>query len=105
MGGSLNADPSYNLGICIMDTQETKAIRRELTGKVVSNKMTNTVVVEVERKVLHPKYKKYVRKSNKYHAHDESNECQINDEVVIRESRPLSKLKRWTVVERRAYNN
>jgi small subunit ribosomal protein S17 len=97
--------PSYNLGICIMDTQENKVMRRELTGKVVSNKMTKTVVVEVERKVLHPKYKKYVRQSNKYHAHDETNECQINDEVVIREARPMSKLKRWTVVERRNHNN
>ena len=85
-----------------MDTQENKSRRRELSGKVVSNKSNKTVVVEVERRVLHPKYKKFVRKSTKYHAHDEENTCQLNDVVVIRESRPLSKLKRWVVVERRA---
>ena len=83
-----------------MDTQESKSRRRELSGKVVSNKSNKTVVVEVERRVLHPKYKKFVRKSTKYHAHDENNSCGINDVVVIRESRPLSKLKRWVVVER-----
>ena len=85
-----------------MDTQDSKTSRRELSGKVVSNKSNKTVVVEVERRVLHPKYKKFVRKSTKYHAHDENNTCQLNDVVVIRESRPLSKLKRWVVVERRA---
>ena len=85
-----------------MDTQDSKTSRRELSGKVVSNKSNKTVVVEVERRVLHPKYKKFVRKSTKYHAHDEDNTCQLNDVVVIRESRPLSKLKRWVVVERRA---
>jgi small subunit ribosomal protein S17 len=85
-----------------MDTQDSKTSRRELSGKVVSNKSNKTVVVEVERRVLHPKYKKFVRKSTKYHAHDENNTCQLNDVVVIRESRPLSKLKRWVIVERLA---
>lgn len=93
---------SVFLGLYIMDTQDSKTSRRELSGKVVSNKSNKTVVVEVERRVLHPKYKKFVRKSTKYHAHDEDNTCQLNDVVVIRESRPLSKLKRWVVVERRA---
>jgi small subunit ribosomal protein S17 len=88
-----------------METQEIKTGRRELVGKVISNKMTKTVVVEVERRVLHAKYKKFMRKSSKYHAHDEENSCQINDEVVIRESRPISKLKRWVVVERRSSKN
>jgi small subunit ribosomal protein S17 len=76
--------------------------KRELVGKVISNKMDKTVVVEVERRVLHPKYRKFVRKSSKYHAHDEENACQINDEVVIREHRPLSRKKRWIVVECRS---
>ena len=85
-----------------MDAQETKTVRRELTGKVISNKMDKTVVVEVERRVLHPKYRKFVRTCSKYHAHDADNACEINDEVVIRESRPLSRLKRWVVVECRS---
>jgi small subunit ribosomal protein S17 len=75
--------------------------RRLMTGKVISNKPAGgkTVVVEVERKVVHPKYKKFVKSSSKYYAHDEENVCQINDAVVIQESRPLSKKKRWIVVE------
>ena len=85
-----------------MDAQESKSVQRHLTGKVISNKMDKTVVVEVERRVLHPKYKKFVRTSSKYHAHDEDNACQMNDEVVIRASRPLSRKKRWVVVERHA---
>ena len=84
-----------------MDTQQQKSHKRELVGKVISSKMDKTVVVEVESRVLHPKYRKYVRRSQKYHAHDADNACQENDEVVIRESRPMSKLKRWTVIERR----
>jgi small subunit ribosomal protein S17 len=83
-----------------MDAQ--KANRRELTGKVVSDKMNKTVVVQVERRVLHSKYKKYVRLHSKYHAHDEENVCNVNDEVTIRESRPLSRKKRWVVVDRKS---
>ena len=83
-----------------MDAQESKSVQRELTGKVVSNKMDKTVVVEVERRVLHPKYKKFVRTSSKYHAHDEENACEMNDIVIIRSSRPLSRKKRWVVIER-----
>ena len=82
-----------------------KSHRRELVGKVVSNLSDKTAVVVVERRVLHPKYKKFVRKSAKYHAHDELNACQINDEVVIRESRPYSKKKCWVVIERKAALN
>ena len=73
---------------------------RVLQGKVVSNKMDKTVVVEVERRVLHPKYKKFVRKCARYHAHDEKNECAMNELVSIQESRPLSKKKRWVVINR-----
>ena len=83
----------------IMDT-EKKSKRRLLQGKVVSTKMSKTIVVEVERRVLHPKYKKFVRKAAKYHAHDEEETYQMNDIVVIQESRPLSKKKRWVVVGR-----
>jgi small subunit ribosomal protein S17 len=81
-----------------METNQSSH-KRELVGKVISNKMDKTVVVQVERKVLHPKYRKFVKKTAKHHAHDEDNTCQINDEVVIRESRPLSRKKRWVVVD------
>jgi small subunit ribosomal protein S17 len=75
---------------------ETKVVRT-LTGKVVSDKMDKTVTVMVERKVKHPVYGKIVRRSNKFHAHDENNEFKIGDIVVISESRPLSKTKSWVV--------
>ncbi len=70
---------------------------RTLTGKVVSDKMDKTVTVLVERKVKHPLYGKIIRRSNKIHAHDENNEYQIGDVVVISESRPLSKTKSFVV--------
>ena len=75
-----------------------------LTGKVVSNKMDKTVTVLVERRVTHPLYAKVVKRSKKYHAHDETNEYSIGDIVWLEEHRPISKLKRWTVVrgEKRA---
>ncbi|MEC7984485.1 MAG: 30S ribosomal protein S17 [Myxococcota bacterium] len=82
-----------------MDT-EKKSKRRLLQGKVVSTKMSKTVVVEVERRVLHPKYKKFMKKSARYHAHDENDSYQLNEVVIIQESRPLSKKKRWVVVGR-----
>ena len=63
--------------------------------------MDKTVVVQVERKVLHPRYKKYVSRRKKVSAHDENNECRLNDMVVIQESRPLSRNKRWVVISRR----
>ncbi|MBC7319352.1 30S ribosomal protein S17 [bacterium] len=72
--------------------------RNELIGVVVSNKMDKTVVVAVERRFMHPLYKKVVKKTKKYKAHDEENKCQIGDIVLIRETRPLSKEKRWRVV-------
>lgn len=76
--------------------------RRLLTGRVVSDKMDKTVVVEVERKVLHPRYHKYVSQRRKFKAHDEENACRVDDVVIIEESRPLSRTKRWVVVERQA---
>ncbi len=70
---------------------------RTLSGRVVSDKMDKTVTVLVERKVKHPLIGKVIRRSNKFHAHDEANECKIGDLVVIEESRPLSKTKTWKV--------
>ncbi len=73
--------------------------KRVLTGVVVSNKMDKTVVVRVARTYRHPLYGKVVKVHKKYHAHDENNSCQEGDEVRILESRPLSKTKRWVVIE------
>ncbi len=72
--------------------------RRILQGVVVSDKMDKTIVVEVERRVQHPIYKKFIRRSKRYHAHDESNAIKIGQTVRIIESRPLSKTKRWVVL-------
>ncbi|MGD9364936.1 MAG: 30S ribosomal protein S17 [Desulfobacteraceae bacterium] len=73
-------------------------MKRQVNGIIVSNKMDKTVVVQVERLVKHPLYKKYIRRRNKFMAHDKDNACQIGDRVEISESRPLSKTKRWRVV-------
>ena len=78
---------------------------RTLTGKVVSDKMDKTVVVLVERKVKHPLYGKVIRRSNKFHAHDENNEYAVGDVVTIDESRPLSKTKTWVVTTLVEKNN
>ncbi len=74
-------------------------LRKERIGLVVSNKMDKSIVVLVERKVKHPKYGKFVKKSTKFMAHDEKNECNIGDSVRIMETRPLSKNKCWRLVE------
>ena len=71
--------------------------RKTLTGVVWSDKMDKTVIVMVNRLVLHPVYKKYIRKRKKVKAHDEKNECRIGDKVLLIETRPLSKEKRWRV--------
>jgi len=73
--------------------------RKVIIGKVVSNKMQKTIVVSVERKVMHPKYGKFIKMTSKFKAHDEKNECTINDIVKLMETRPLSKDKRWRLVE------
>jgi small subunit ribosomal protein S17 len=72
---------------------------KQFVGRVVSNKMDKTVVVAVERRVAHPRYGKIVVRTKKYKAHDEENRCQEGDEVRIAETRPLSRTKRWRVVE------
>lgn len=73
--------------------------RKEFIGTVVSDKMDKTVVVMVETLVKHPLYGKYVKRRKKFMAHDENNECKIGDKVLIEETRPLSKRKRWRVKE------
>lgn len=73
--------------------------RKERIGVVTSNKMDKTIVVSVERKVKHPKYGKFVKRTKKFYAHDEKTECGIGDTVRIMETRPLSKLKNWRLVE------
>ena len=75
----------------------TNKVVRTLSGRVVSDKMDKTVTVLVERKVKHPLIGKVIRRSNKFHAHDETNECKEGDLVVIEEKRPLSKTKTWKV--------
>lgn len=74
-------------------------LRKLRIGVVSSNKMDKTVTVAVERKVKHPIYGKFVKKTTRFHAHDEKNECSIGDLVKIMETRPLSKTKRWRLVE------
>jgi small subunit ribosomal protein S17 len=76
---------------------EKKSLTRTLVGRVVSNKMDKTVTVLIERRVKHPLYGKYIVKSNKYHAHDETNALNEGDLVEIAESRPLSRTKTWAV--------
>ncbi len=78
---------------------EKRNLRKERIGIVTSYKMDKSVVVAVERKVKHPKYGKFVKKTSKFVAHDEKNDCNIGDTVKIMESRPLSKIKNWRLVE------
>ena len=78
---------------------EDRNLRKTKIGVVTSNKMAKTITVSVERKVKHPIYGKFVKKTSKFHAHDDKNECSIGDIVRIMETRPLSKTKRWRLVE------
>ena len=80
-------------------TEQTKALGRTLTGRVVSDKMDKTVTVLIERRVTHPLVGKVITRSRKYHAHDEQNECKEGDLVQIIETRPLSKTKAWRVAK------
>ncbi len=80
-----------------MTTEQQKEMRT-LTGRVVSDKMDKTITVLIERKVPHPVYGKYVRRSTKIHAHDENNECKAGDLVIITQCRPLAKTKAWRLV-------
>ena len=78
---------------------ETRNLRKERTGVVTSNKMDKSITVAITWKEKHPIYGKFVSKTKKYHAHDENNECNIGDTVKIMETRPLSKTKRWRLVQ------
>jgi small subunit ribosomal protein S17 len=81
------------------DTPQRQNRRKERTGEVLSNKMAKTVVVQVQRRFRHPRYKKVVTQYKKFYAHDEKGEARTGDRVLIQETRPLSKLKRWRLVE------
>ena len=78
---------------------ESNSVERVLTGKVVSNSRDKTIAVLIERRVRHPIYKKYIKKSTKVHAHDEKNECGLGDIVRVSESKPFSKTKSWALLE------
>lgn len=78
---------------------EAQKTIRTLTGRVVSDKMDKTITVLIERRVKHPVYGKYLKRSTKLHAHDETNQCQVGDKVTISETRPQSKTKSWALVE------
>lgn len=79
-------------------SKQEKMVRTEM-GNVVSNKMDKTITVKIERKVPHPIYRKYVRRSTRIHAHDEHNECNIGDTVLVEACRPLSKSKSWRLLK------
>jgi len=78
---------------------ESNSVERVLTGKVVSNSRDKTIAVLIERKVRHPIYKKYIKRSTKVHAHDEKNECGLGDVVRVSESKQFSKTKNWALIE------
>lgn len=80
-------------------SEQQEKVQRTVTGRVVSDKMDKSITVMVERKVKHPLYKKYVRRSTKLHAHDENNECREGDVVTIEQCRPISKSKSWRLVK------
>jgi small subunit ribosomal protein S17 len=80
-------------------TQLDRGHRKERQGTVISNKMAKTIVVEVQRRFPHPRYKKVITAYSKFYAHDEKGEAKVGDVVLIRETRPLSKLKRWRLTQ------
>ena len=82
-----------------MEAKTTRALRKERIGLVTSNKMDKSITVQVERRVKHPMYKKFVKKTTRFSAHDEKNECNIGDTVRLMETKPLSKNKCWRLVE------
>jgi small subunit ribosomal protein S17 len=78
---------------------DNRSLRKERTGTVVSDRMEKTIVVSLERTVMHPKYRKYLKRRSRVKAHDETNQCHVGDQVRIVECRPLSRDKRWRVSE------
>lgn len=97
---AIESIPSFNNDVDVTETSlRKKAVKKVLQGKVTSNKADKTIVVAVERQVRHPLYKKYFKRTKKFMAHDPNNECNIGDVVKIQEHRPLSKMKRWMLIE------
>ena len=82
-----------------MSMNEEGKVERSLMGRVVSDKMDKSIVVLMERQVKHPMYGKFIKRSKKYHVHDENNECREGDTVMFKECRPLSKTKHWTLIK------
>lgn len=93
------SDTTANTSATQTATAAARPNRKERVGEVISNSMTKTIVVRVERRFPHPKYKKVVTGYKKFYAHDEKNEAKVGDRVRIEETRPLSKTKRWRLVE------
>lgn len=81
------------------NTAETAKVSHSIQGVVTSDKMDKTITVMTERKVKHPLYGKYIRRSTKYHVHDENNECKVGDTVMFKECRPMSKTKAWSLIK------
>jgi small subunit ribosomal protein S17 len=92
------ADNARSTGVPVRRVRRTAPVQKVLQGRVVSNKMQKTIVVEIHQRKLHRLYKKYLTRTKKIKAHDEKNECGIGDTVRVVESRPLSKDKRWRLV-------
>ena len=80
-----------------MDAMKKRSNKRQVVGTVISDKMDKTVVVQVERTVKYPLYHKYIKRRSKFSSHDEGNACQVGDKVLITESRPISRTKKWRV--------
>ncbi len=93
------AEETKNLETAGAPASPARSIRKERVGEVVSNKMAKTIVVRVERRFQHPRFKKIVTAYKKFYAHDEKAEAKIGDTVRIQETRPMSRLKRWQLVE------
>ncbi len=92
-------EPEIRKRVNLQNNMEERKLRKTKTGIVSSDKMNKTITVVVERRLKHPMYGKYIRRSKKFTAHDEDNQCGIGDKVTIMETRPLSKKKRWRLVE------
>jgi small subunit ribosomal protein S17 len=92
-------NPSFDMAEETKNAEATRGNRKERVGEVISNKMTKTIIVRVERRFPHRKYKKVVTGYMKFYAHDEKGDAKVGDRVRIEETRPLSKLKRWRLVE------
>src|SRR4029079_17964252 len=93
------ADSTTSTSTATAPAAESRGNRKERVGEVISNKMAKTIIVQVERRYAHPKFKKVVTGYKKFYAHDEKSEAKVGDRVRIEETRPLSKLKRWRLVE------